>query len=310
MGKTMFGIPGVNEKSQSGGAIAPKGTPGSTSVGKGSGGRSQSGGQNQKWQPPAKEKAPMAKPAMAKPSPAGQSMISPGRTTTRKKSEASRTMFGMPALNLPTKQADAATDKELEVAATAATEAPPPAEIEKTINETPSGAAESVVNDKSDAYGATMLGVPAVTDEMVQTAVAEQAATESSGAAEASAQGVASDVVDASLDSVGVSGKASSQSSVMAKTMIQQAAVEPAADEVDAALDADANKTDENVIIEEEETLSEDDDSAPEAASAVQVSPVVVPSGGPSKGLVVGLVIGILLMLSAIGFVAWKFLFS
>ena len=105
MGKTMFGIPGVNEKSQSGGAIAPKGTPGGSagSENRGrSGGMSQSGQQRQQRQQPRQStppgKAPMAKPAMAKPMPAGTKPQP--QAADPKKAPANKTMFGIDATGM------------------------------------------------------------------------------------------------------------------------------------------------------------------------------------------------------------------
>ena len=50
--------------------------------------------------------------------------------------------------------------------------------------------------------------------------------------------------------------------------------------------------------------------SIPEQSTSITSSPAESRSGEISKGLVVGLVIGFLVMIGAIVFVAWKFLFS
>lgn len=258
MGKTVFGIPGVNEKSGTGSAIAPRGTTGGTSAGSTSqaGQQGLSGGQ---------EKAPMAKPAMARPAPApAKSMATPAPA----KSAANRTMFGMPAMNLPAQGSAGG------MASQPAAASPAPAPAAKPAAEV-SATSQPAKVDKSDAaYGATMLGVPAMTDEMARASLAQKPLMADSPVPSQSEPEVSTAVA---------------QPEEVAELPVS---VEPEAPVPSTSIPVASN-------------------SAPApVSSSTQLRPPVSRAGEPSKGLVAGLIVGFFMMLVAIGFVAWKFILS
>lgn len=271
MGKTVFGIPSVNEKSQSGGAVAPKGTTGQ-SASSGSG-----GGQGEK-KAPSQQKSPMAKPAMAKPAMArtAPAKSAPASRPVVKNSSASKTMFGMPAMNIPAQgtgspatvsQQKSVASPEKEALSTAAAE-----------------------EKKGEAYMATMMGVPAVTGEMAQdSAVATP------------------DVVSAPQQSQAVAPTASATS-----TVIQTTTQQPVDTSQVAAPIQSSDVEEPPAAIEEQPADVGGQIVAEQSASAVSgVTPStpVVKSPEPPQALVVGLIVGFLFLVGSIGFVAWKFLF-
>ena len=314
MGKTMFGIPGVNEKSQTGGAIAPKGTPGGgTGTGNrgASGGMSQSRPQQRQSKPP--EKAPMAKPAMAKPVPASGANMAQ-KPASPQKSVGSKTMFGMPAMSMPAKGGATASGSSAAVKPLAKKNAPA---AEKA----------AVTTGKGDAYGATMLGAPAMTDEMARAAVEKEAAGKTAttgpgkgvstqtmvqGAqaapAQNTAQATAKTVVQPAVQSPG-------------KTELQQAVEQPATAPSTLAVDTESSPqveaspaspvatetTADEPAVYEDVTMTPVADAAA-SAPVISTPPPVDRSGEPSRGLVVGLIIGFFVMIGAMVFVASKLL--
>jgi hypothetical protein len=127
MAKTVFGIPGVNDKSSEGSPVAPGGT-----------------GPSPATVTPAKA-APMANPVTAKPVPA--STAAPAAT----QGGAAKTVFGMPAVKLPTG---------------APAPAPAPASASSTA-----AAPAAAAPKGDDAFGATMIGAPAMTQDNIQASV-------------------------------------------------------------------------------------------------------------------------------------------
>ncbi len=306
MGKTMFGIPGVKDKSQSGGAIAPRGTnAGNQGTGERSAGyKSQSGQQRESKQreiKPKEQKAPMATPAMSRPRSAVASGAQP-HVTPRKKTEVSKTMFGMPAMNLPATPSDGSSPAEgelkddMNVGRTRL----------KPSNMSPSGEIEET--QKSDVYGATMLGVSAVSDEMAQAAVARerQAAMD----ADAAAITEMPDVVPPEEIPQASSGFAAGGTMIQPAVAPAESAPESQSFETETAVE-NAIAPSAPVDVDAQSGQGADVDiSIPEQSTSITSSPAKSRSGETSKGLIVGLVVGFLVMIGAIVFVAWKFLFS
>lgn len=136
MAKTVFGIPGVNEKSIGGAPVAPQGTgpmPAAAPA-----------------PAPEPEPVPMVAP-MAK-------MPAAGPVAGAKSAAANRTMFGMPAMKLP-------------VATPAAEPAPVPI---ATPAPAPAPSAAPATESPDDAFKATMLGMPAMDLESLSANPAEQ----------------------------------------------------------------------------------------------------------------------------------------
>lgn len=306
MGKTMFGIPGVKDKSQSGGAIAPRGTSsGNQGTGERNAGyKNQSGQQRESKQQESKQQeqpAPMATPAMARPRSAVASGAQP-HVTPRKKTEVSKTMFGMPAMNLPATPSDVPSPAE--------DESKDDVNVSRTTSNSSdmSPPGDTVVTQKGDVYGATMLGVPAVSDEMAQATVARerQAARDADAAAITEMPDVApSEEIPQASSGFAAGG-----------TMIQ-----PAIARVESDSDSQSSESEtavKNVIassaqVDVDARSGQDADveiSIPEQSMSITSSPAESRSGETSKSLVVGLVVGFLVMIGAIVFVAWKFLFS
>jgi hypothetical protein len=306
MGKTMFGIPGVKDKSQSGGAIAPRGTSaGNQGTGERSAGyKSQSGQQRESKQrefKPQEQKAPMATPAMTRPRSAVASGAQP-HVTPRKKTEVSKTMFGMPAMNLPATPSDVPSPAEDESKGDVNVDRT----TSKPANMSTSGEIEAT--QKGDVYGATMLGVPAVSDEMAHAAVARerQAARDADAAAITEMPDVAppEEIPHAS------SGLAAGGTMIQPTVAPAASESESQSSETEAAVEnAIAPSAQVDVDVQSGQ-VADVEISIPEQSTSITSSSAESRSGEISKSLVVGLIAGFLVLIGAIVFVAWKFLFS
>ena len=179
MGKTVFGIPGINEKGKGGGAVAPGGTgPGGAPGQSASDGKNSGEGEPEKQgsrdtQPKADEQSvakpqpaqpKTGEPAVAKPKPA-QSPTTGGSPMKG----AGKTVFGMPAMKVPGQPGGAP----------AGAKSPEPVKKETSSGEVKVPRQDSKADASAgpagadDAYMATMIGTPAVTSNDVDSAIAK-----------------------------------------------------------------------------------------------------------------------------------------
>ncbi len=212
MAKTVFGMPGVGKKIEGGDAIAPGGTPGA----KQKGALPQKSGKETSTpekEPPRETSKPLAaesKPSMPKPAaapmakPAAAPMAKPAAAPTPKpaaaKSKAgnAKTMFGMPAMKLPSTPGGSPTQTT------------PPAEPLATPSQPKTPAAKPAGGAENDAYKATVLGMVAVDPSVIPQAAAppeEDAAPDKTFETGPKTQEQDKDLVETDTDSTGGSAK-------------------------------------------------------------------------------------------------------
>lgn len=317
MGKTMFGIPSVNEKSQRGGAIAPKGTTGGGASGGGNDSAPGSKQQSMGKEAAGTKKASVAKTPMVKPSAPQPSNVQRAAAPAKKDS-ASKTMFGMPAMNMPAQRV-AQTAAKTPAQSGGATAKISSGDLIKKDNAVPAVAKGKA--EKEDAFMATMIGVPAVTEEMARVASEKESKEKTDSTAKDISKAIVDNVVTDAAPVEKATDKAALASGEAAVSDPERRRSSSVAKNIEVETQAgqmplDSKVAPSSVSKSESKSVSQE---ALNVASSQTSSPVVASSAskattrrsaGPSVGMLTGLIVGFLLLVSVIVFLAWKFLLS